>query len=68
MEGVTSELILEKMQNKKARVVSKEQLIEYVDGNYLNSVKKSLQGQLLITAGAGNIDQLVQSLKKILLK
>jgi UDP-N-acetylmuramate--alanine ligase len=68
MEGVTSKLILEKMQNKNARVVSKEQLIEYVEGNYLNSVKESLNGQLLITAGAGNIDQLVQPLKKILLK
>jgi UDP-N-acetylmuramate--alanine ligase len=68
MEGVTSELILEKMQNKNARVVSKKQLIEYIEGNYLNSVKESINGQLLITAGAGNIDQLVQPIKNILSK
>ena len=67
MEGVTSELIMEKMQNKNARVVSKEQLIEYVEGDYLNRINESLHGQLLITAGAGNIDQLVQPIKKILL-
>ena len=67
MEGVTSELIMEKMQNKNARVVSKEQLIDYVEGDYLNRINESLHGQLLITAGAGNIDQLVQPIKKILL-
>jgi UDP-N-acetylmuramate--alanine ligase len=67
MEGVRSDLIMEKMQNKNAGVVSKEQLIEYVEGDYLNRINESLHGQLLITAGAGNIDQLVQPIKKILL-
>jgi hypothetical protein len=33
----------------------------------LKSVQQSSYGQLLITAGAGNIDQLIQPIKKILL-
>jgi UDP-N-acetylmuramate--alanine ligase len=66
MEGVSSELILKKMDNKNASVVTKEQLIEYIGGNFLKTVNESFNGQLLITAGAGNIDQLVQPIKKIL--
>lgn len=66
LEGVTSEMILDKMENKNARVVTKEQLLEYIQGGYLKSVQESFKGQLLITAGAGNIDQLVQPIKKIL--
>ena len=67
MEGVTSEMILQKMDNKNAKVMSKEKLINYVQGDYLKSISESWKGQLLITAGAGNIDQLVQPIKKILL-
>ena len=67
IEGVSSELILQKMDNKNSSVVSKDQLIQYLEANYLKTVNESFNGQLLITAGAGNIDQLVQPIKKILL-
>lgn len=67
IEGVTSDLILKKMENKNASVVSKEGLLEYIGGNYLQTVEKSSFGQLLITAGAGDIDKMVQPIKKILL-
>ena len=67
IEGVSSELILEKMENKNTSVVTKEELLKYLQGNYLQSVKESINGQLLITAGAGNIDQLIQPIKEILL-
>jgi len=67
MEGVTSELILKKMRNENASVVTKEELIIYLEGNYLKTVNESLHGQLLITAGAGNIDQLIEPIKEILL-
>ncbi len=67
IDGVTSNLILEKMENKNASVVSKEGLLEYIGGNYLQTVEKSSFGQVLITAGAGDIDKLVQPIKKILL-
>ncbi|MEO6136402.1 MAG: UDP-N-acetylmuramate--L-alanine ligase [Ginsengibacter sp.] len=68
MEGVTSMLILNKMENKNASVVSQEQLLEYIGGNYLQTVQKSSFGQLLITAGAGNIDQLTAPINQILLE
>lgn len=68
MEGVTSMLILNKMENKNASVVSRDQLLEYIGGNYLQTVQKSSFGQLLITAGAGNIDQLTEPIKQILLE
>jgi UDP-N-acetylmuramate--alanine ligase len=55
------------MENKNASVVSKEGLLEYLKGNYLETVEKSSFGQVLITAGAGDIDQLIEPIKKILL-
>ena len=67
IEGVNSELILNKMEHKNAAVLSKEQLLEYLGGTYLETVRKSPYGQLLITAGAGNIDQLVNPIKEIIL-
>ena len=67
IEGVTSEMILNEMENKNATVLTKEELLKYIGGDYLESVHESSYGQLLITAGAGNIDQLVQPIKKILL-
>lgn len=67
MEGVSSELILNKMELKNASVLSKEQILEYIGSTYLETVRKSSYGQLLITAGAGNIDQLVNPIKEIIL-
>lgn len=67
IEGVTSDLILKNMENKNSSVVSKEGLLEYIGGNYLQTVEKSSFGQVLITAGAGDIDKMVQPIKNILL-
>lgn len=67
IEGVTSVLILKEMQNKNASVISSELLLQYIGGSYLQTVQQSSYGQLLITAGAGNIDQLTEPIKKILL-
>lgn len=66
VEGVTSRLILEQMQNRNASVISKEDLLEYLAGTYLQTVHKSPYGQVLITAGAGDIDKLVAPIKKII--
>lgn len=66
IEGVASSLILGKMENTNASVVTKEGLLEYLRGTYLETVEKSNFGQVLITAGAGDIDQLIQPIKKIL--
>ena len=62
IDGVTSELIAGKMKKGKARVGSKDQLLEFVRDR--RKVKSGLE--LWITAGAGDIDALVGPVKEIL--
>lgn len=57
MEGVTSRLLLDKMQNPNKQILEKEQLLQWVEGN---------QPELLVMAGAGDIDSLVQPIKALL--
>lgn len=57
VEGVSSEMILQQMSNKQSRVLEKEALLDWVKQN---------DNALLITAGAGDIDTLVEPIKKIL--
>ncbi|RYZ50580.1 MAG: UDP-N-acetylmuramate--L-alanine ligase [Sphingobacteriales bacterium] len=57
IEGVTSEMIKEKMANKACTILSKEGVIAYVT---------QAKPELFITAGAGDIDQLAQPLKEIM--
>lgn len=65
VEGVNSEMIMNKMENKNRKVLTKEDLL-----NYLSSGKASqpagAAGALLITAGAGDIDTLVEPIKNII--
>lgn len=57
IEGVTSELILNKMKLEKKQVLAKEAL--------LNSVKEKVDSNtVFVTAGAGDIDAMLQELKK----
>lgn len=58
IEGITSQMIVDKMQNK-CTILSKEGLLEYV---------KVAPLDLFVTAGAGDIDKLVQPIKEILEK
>lgn len=67
VEGVTSNLILDKMKNKNVVVISKEDLLQYINNTYLKSIQNNVNGNVLITAGAGDVDQLVQPVKEILL-
>jgi UDP-N-acetylmuramate--alanine ligase len=57
MEGVTSQMIADRMENKSNTVMSKDALLEYV---------RAAKPALLITAGAGDIDKLVPEIEKIL--
>lgn len=59
MPGVTTQIIADKMKSAAHRILSKEDVIDYVANNDL---------QLFITAGAGNIDQLVEPIKNIFVK
>jgi UDP-N-acetylmuramate--alanine ligase len=62
IEGVSSEMILSKMKNKNKMVLDKEKVKAWIK----NDFKK--QGKCLITAGAGDIDLLVEPIKKLLQK
>ncbi len=57
VEGVTSELILNKMKSGKKKVLSKEEMLEWV---------RERQPKLLVMCGAGDIDDLVEPVKKLL--
>jgi UDP-N-acetylmuramate--alanine ligase len=62
MEGVSSNMILEKMTNIDKKIIAKENIEQYFEDNkkdYLNN------GSLVITAGAGDIDTMVQPIKNI---
>ncbi|HXS35357.1 MAG TPA: UDP-N-acetylmuramate--L-alanine ligase [Flavipsychrobacter sp.] len=57
IEGVTTKLIADKMSNPAHTILSKEGLLQYVETAPLD---------LFITAGAGDIDQLIDPIKEIL--
>ncbi len=57
IEGVSSQMIADKMTNKSVTILSKEGLKEYV---------KTAPIELFITAGAGDIDKLILALKEII--
>ena len=65
MPGVTSELILEKMTNKDKKILDKNELIEYLQSRKVDA-SDEFKGMLIITAGAGDIDTLVEPIKNIL--
>jgi len=58
--GVSNEMILDKMKNKNRMVLDKEELKNWIKKDF----KK--KGNVLITAGAGDIDLLVEPIKEIL--
>ena len=63
IENVTSEMIAGRMNEAKVTCCTKENLLQI-----LNNRKSGNDLELIITAGAGDIDQLVQPIKEILLK
>ena len=65
IKGVNSETIINRMKNDNKRVMTKEQLMNWIKNDYLKNIDKEF-GEVLITAGAGDIDILVEPIKKIL--
>jgi UDP-N-acetylmuramate--alanine ligase len=57
IEGVTSEIILNKMTSSSARICGMGESLDIIKAN---------KPELLLTVGAGDIDTLVQPLKDIL--
>jgi UDP-N-acetylmuramate--alanine ligase len=62
IEGVSSEMIAEKMERGKAQLYDKGQILDVI--NNKRAYNRNLE--LIITAGAGDIDTLVQPIKEIL--
>ncbi len=61
--GVSSELILDRMKIEHKQVMSKEELMVWIKEKYAKTVNKEF-GEVLITAGAGDIDMLVEEIAK----
>ncbi len=67
VEGVNSEMILNKMKLKNKTVMSKEELLMQVRKMVGNNAHQE-EGVVFITAGAGDIDTLLPQLKELLQK
>jgi len=67
IEGVTSEMILSRMKSGNKKVIAKEKIPGWIENSYAKDINKQV-GQVLITAGAGDIDTLVQPIKEIIEK
>ncbi|HET6254340.1 MAG TPA: UDP-N-acetylmuramate--L-alanine ligase [Puia sp.] len=64
IEGVTSQMIAEKIPGQKATVAGKNELLGIID----DMVTYGGDLEVLITAGAGDIDTLVEPIKKMLIR
>jgi UDP-N-acetylmuramate--alanine ligase len=67
LEGVNSEMIRDRMKEAGKKVMQKDELLDWVSGIYAKSINKEF-GEILITAGAGDIDMLVEPIKNELKK
>lgn len=67
IEGVTSGMIAREIENSSVRVLDKDQLLHWIDEEYIPRLPHSPDGDVLITAGAGNIDRMVVPIKEKLL-
>ena len=65
IEGVGSEMILKKMKNENKLVMTKEELMSWIGNKYLKNINKEF-GEVLVTAGAGDIDMMVEPIQEIL--
>jgi UDP-N-acetylmuramate--alanine ligase len=61
IEGITSATIADKMSNRHVSVRNKSEILEWIKANYPKTGKR-----LLITAGAGDIDTLVEPIGQLL--
>ncbi len=65
MEGVSSQLIFDKMKNEDKRILDREELMLYLQKEYLPGIHPEFP-EVLITAGAGDIDTLIQPIKALI--
>lgn len=66
VKDVTSKLILNKMKNQNKKLMTKDELLNYIKFSKASPAGGGLEGAF-ITAGAGDIDTLVEPLKQIII-
>jgi UDP-N-acetylmuramate--alanine ligase len=67
VEGVTSEMITKRMKNNNKAVMDKDVLLKFIKEKFVPSLNNEFT-EVLIMAGAGDIDTLVQPVKEIIEK
>ena len=67
IEGVSSEMILNKMKNENKRLMQKEELMSWIKTSYSKNINKEF-GEVLITTGAGDIDMMVEPIRTMIEK
>jgi UDP-N-acetylmuramate--alanine ligase len=65
IKDVNIEMILDRMKNENKKLMTKEELISWMRNEYIKNINKEF-GEVLITAGAGDIDMMVEPIKQIL--
>ena len=64
IEGVTSGMVLDKIAHDRKILVPKEELVNWI-AHHMSNVDKEF-GEVIITAGAGDIDTLVDEIKSVI--
>lgn len=62
--GVSSQLIYDKIEKDDKKIMTKDEVLQWAK-EYITHINKEF-GEVIITAGAGDIDSIVQPLKQIL--
>ena len=65
LEGVDSQLILDQMNGEYKKVMEKQELLNWIEKDFAVTVNRDF-GEILITAGAGDIDMLLETIKELL--
>ena len=65
IEGVSSNTITDLMAGQTNRILDKEALLKYLSEKFIPGIDKEF-GEVLITAGAGDIDTLVEPIKHLI--
>lgn len=63
LEGVDSEKIADAVQGSRAMIKQAAEVLDWVGSDFISSLPRSLEGDVLIMAGAGDIDKLVQPVR-----
>jgi len=66
IEGVSSQMVLDRMKSTHKRVMTKDELMNWVKNDFKRNANKEF-GELLIMAGAGDIDVMVRQVGDLLM-